>query len=177
MGLALGLVAVLVVLVSPTAPAAPASPPNPVAVTMSRSTMQDRVGDRFAFTTQVRNHSARPLEGLVAHLNIVSMASDVYVDPEDWSSQRTRYLPTLPAHGTIDLPWTVQAVNDGRFVLYVAVTTRHGSDRVVSSGTLRLTTTARHTLGAGGVLPVALGVPGLLVLLMLGVGARRRRLR
>ncbi len=171
------LVMALVAVVAPAAPAAAAPTSNPVTVEMSRSTVQDRVGDRFGFSTRVRNTSDRPLVGLVAHLNIVSMASGVYVDPEDWSSHRTQYLPTIPPHGTVDLPWSVQAVNDGGFVLYVAVTTRHGSDQVVASDALRLSTTAQHTLNAGGVLPVALGVPALLVLLLLAVGARRRRLR
>jgi hypothetical protein len=77
----------------------------------------------------------------------------------------------------VPVPWRVQAVNDGRFVLYVAVTTREGpADVVVGSG-LRLSVATQETLNVGGVLPVVLGVPGALALLVLLTAVRRRRLR
>jgi hypothetical protein len=175
------LVATLLVLVgiaSPSAAALPHAPAgNDVSVTIDRSKVHTQIGRRFSFSTSIRNDGDRPLPGWVAHLNVLSVDPDVYVDPEDWSPQRTVYLEPIPAHGSVDVPWRVQAVNDGRFVLYVAVTTRSAPGDVVVSDGLRLSATTEQTINAGGVLPVILGVPAALLVLMLLNGARRRRLR
>jgi hypothetical protein len=68
----------------------------------------------------------------------------------------------------------VKAVNSGELVAYVAVTANEGSQPVVASAPLRLTVTEKRTINAGGVLPVALGMPVAAAVLM-GVAARRRR--
>ena len=176
--------ALLAALVSVVALAAPAAAapvfassraPHAVSVSISRSTAHVQVGQRLAFTTLVRNFGSRPLTGLVAHLNVVSLRPDVYVDPEDWSAQRTQYLSPVAPHTATTLQWTVQAVNEGDLVLYVAVTTKRGTDRVVSSHALRVLATARRVLNPAGVLPVVLGVPAALAVLMVVGQARRRR--
>lgn len=164
-------------LASPAAAEPRTSPLDGVSVTNDRSTLEIRIGQRFGFTTSVRNDGDLPVTGLVAHLNVLSVDPGVYVDPEDWSSQRTIYLDPVPAHSSAKLPWRVQAVNDGRFVIYVAVTTRSGPAPVVVSDGLRLSASARRTVNAGGVLPVAVGVPCALFLVMMLNAARRRRLR
>jgi uncharacterized membrane protein len=100
----------------------------------------------------------------------------VYVDPEDWSSHRTRYLPTVPAQGSVRVSWTVKAVNSGSFAVYVAVLPRHGADTIEVSEPLRVDVGRRRTLNSGGVLPLAFGVPGFLALVALGARTRRRRI-
>jgi hypothetical protein len=115
------------------------------------------------------------MSGLVAHLNIVSLDRSVYVDPEDWSSQRTQYLAPVAPHRAATLQWAVQAVNEGDIELYVAVTAQHGTDRVVSSDALRVLATARRMLGPAGALPVILGVPAAVALIMMVAAVRRRR--
>ena len=167
----------LLLLVGAAAPAIASTDPgvDKVSVSIDRSTMDTRVGQRIRFGSTVRNDGDRPATDLVAHLNVLSTDPGVYVDPEDWSAQRTIYLQPLPPHGSVRLPWRVQVVNDGRFVLYVAVTSRTGPGPVVASNGLELTATAHRSIDAGGVLPVALGVPGLVLVLLLGSVARRRR--
>ena len=91
--------------------APPASAQLDVAV--SRSAVSTRLGDDFGFSTRITNRGATPLSGLVAHLNVVGLSSGIYVDPEDWSSERTRYLPPIPAGGSTTLPWPIKAVNGG----------------------------------------------------------------
>lgn len=167
----------LLVLVGAAAPAVASTEPavDPVTVSIDRSSMDTRVGQRISFGSTVRNNGDGPATDLVAHLNVLSADPGVYVDPEDWSGQRTIYLRPLPAHSSVRLPWRVQVVNDGRFLVYVAVTARDGKAPVVASNGLELSATARRSLDAGGVLPVALGAPGLVVLLLVGSIVRRRR--
>jgi hypothetical protein len=148
---------------------------DPVSVSISRTSVRVQVGQRLGFTTRVRNDGSRPLTGLVAHLNVVSLRPDVYVDPEDWSTQRTQYLRPVAPHTATNLHWTVQAVNPGDIELYVAVTSRHGTEHVVTSHAFRVLATARRILDPAGALPIVVGVPAALALLITGVRIRRQR--
>ena len=168
---------VLLALATPAVASPGPSFGDEVSATMNRSRVDTQIGQRFRFTTTVHNNGDRTRTGLVAHLNVLSTDPGVYVDPEDWSSHRTVYLDPLPPHSSVAVGWQVQAVNDGRFVTYVAVTTRTGPATVVVSDGLRLTVSAHRTINAGGVLPVVLGVPTVLLVLTLVNLARRRRLR
>jgi hypothetical protein len=149
-------------------PARAASPEG----SMSRAHVSTSIGDEFGFTTRIANPGSTPLSGLVAHLDVVSWNRDVYVDPEDWSSERTRYLPPLGAGRSIVVPWTVKAVNSGHLAVYVTVL---GAGRPVIGPQLDARIASRTTIDAGGALPLALGVPALLGLAAIGVRRRRPR--
>ena len=144
-------------------------------VELSRTHVATHIGRDFTFTSTIRNTGDQPLNGLVAHLNVLSSDPGTYVDPEDWSAHRTRYLSTLPAHGSTTISWKVKAVNTGSLTIYVAVLPRHGSGSVDVSPPLRLEVQERRTLNSGGVVPLALGFPALLAALAVGTRARRRR--
>src|SRR6187551_1472488 len=92
-----------------------------VEVQISRAHVSTELGGKFTFTSTVVNRGTTPAEGLIAHLNVLSLRPGVYVDPEDWASQRTRYLRPIPPGGTLTTTWHVQAVNVGSFGVYVAV--------------------------------------------------------
>lgn len=173
----LGTLLMVLIALGLASPAAAATPLDQVTVTNDRATVDTQIGGRFEFTTTVRNDGDQAITGLVAHLNILSIDPGTYVDPEDWSSQRTIYLDPIPAGGSQALPWRVQAVNDGQFVLYVAVTASAGPAPVAAGDGIRLSAAAQSTVNAGGVLPVALGVPAVVLALTLLNAGRRRRLR
>jgi hypothetical protein len=144
-------------------------------VQLDRTHVATRIGGHFAFATTIRNDGDQAVSGLVAHLNVLSSDPGVYVDPEDWSSQRTRYLSPLPAHRSRRISWTVTAVNSGSITIYVAVLPRHGVGSVATSAPLRVDIAKRRTLNSGGVLPLVLGIPSLLGLTALRARARRPR--
>jgi hypothetical protein len=146
-------------------------------VTLDKTTVASKLGNRFRFTSTIRNESRKPSPGTIAYLNIVSMDPSVYVDPEDWSSQRTRYLGAVAPRGTVPVDWTVQAVNSGRFVVFVAVTSERGSVRVVSSNALRVDIANQRSLNPSGILPVVVAVPGLAAVALVVTTRRRRKLR
>ena len=146
-----------------------------VSVTVDSGAMTTTIGEPFGFGSEVTNATDQQVSGLVAHLDVVSTHPEVYVDPEDWSSHRTIYLPALPAHSSLHLDWTGRVVNEGDFVLYVVVTTTRGPADVATSAGVRLHAEGRRTLDAGGVLPVVVGMPALMGMLLGLVGVRRRR--
>ena len=143
-----------------------------IEVAQSPARVSTRLGDEFRFTTTVSNKGSAVLSGLVAHLNIASWDSDVYVDPEDWSSRRTRYLAPMAPGQTRKIRWTVKAVNPGHFAVYAAVLDHK---RPAAGPELDVRVTERRTINSGGVLPLALAVPALLGLAMVGVRLRRPR--
>ena len=115
-----------------------------------------------------------PANGLIAHLNILSLHSGTYVDPEDWSSNRTQYFHNIPAGGSRTTTWRLQAVNGGEFGVYVAVLPETGAGRPPqTTPTIHLAVAERKTLNSGGILPLTLGIPALLGIFTLGL--RRRR--
>jgi hypothetical protein len=160
--------ALVALLVSaPTADAA-------VAVSVDRTAISTKLGEKFTFRSTISNDGSGSAASLVAHLNVLSLRPGVYVDPEDWSSNRTRYLAPISARGSTTIDWEVQAVNAGSIGIYVAVLPASGEGQPTTSPTVHVTIAERRTLNSGGILPLALGIPALLALLALGLRVSRR---
>ena len=138
------------------------------------------LGDHFEITTEIKNASNAPTGEILAHLNVASIEGSVYVDPEDWSSERSQQLSLKPGESR-ELSWEIQAVNSGRFAAYVVVvpfgSSVKGTEVLKISPLVKVDVAPRTTLTAGGALPVVLLVP-----LLIGVAGgaavfrvRRRR--
>jgi hypothetical protein len=146
-----------------------------LAVTVDRARISTQLGHKFVFRSTITNRGPQAVSGLIAHLNIVSLRDGVYVDPEDWSSHRTRYLGPLTAGGSTSTTWRMQAVNAGEFGVYVAVLRRAGPAGPPTPGpAIRLAVAKRQTLNSGGILPLAIGIPALFGLMIAGLRLRRR---
>lgn len=166
--------AALALLLLPATPSA-ASAADSLNVSVDRTAIRTKLGHTFLFRSTIANRGPAPTAELIAHLNVLSLRSDVYVDPEDWSTHRTRYLPSIPAGGSTSFTWRLTAVNAGKLAVYVAVLPRSGVAVAPNTGpTIRVTITDRRTLDSGGILPVALGIPALLGLLTLALRVTRR---
>jgi hypothetical protein len=150
-----------------------ASTRSAVSVRPDQSSVSTKLGHKFAFRTTIANRDASPA-GLIAHLNVVSLSSRVYVDPEDWSAHRTRYLPSIPRGRSLTIPWKLEAVNSGEFAIYVTVLPRNGGTLLAAGSPVRVTVAERRTLNSGGILPLAIGIPAVLALIWGGVRLRRR---
>jgi hypothetical protein len=149
---------------------------DPVSVTVDRSQISTGLGDDFGFRTTIANPAATPTPALIAHLNILSLRGEVYVDPEDWSAQRTMYLGTIPAGESRTIEWNLKAVNGGSLAAYVAVLPQNNpAEAPTTSPTVEIEVAERRTLNAGGILPLALGIPAFVGLIAGGVRLARRR--
>jgi uncharacterized protein (DUF58 family) len=157
-----------------SAAAAAPTPPRAVEVTLDQSQINTVVGEVLTVESRVVNPGPAATDRLVAHLNVATLDSRVYVDLEDWSTDVTREVAPLPAGGSTSLSWQVHAVNAGRFDLYVVLLPNGGPAPLVVSPPVHVTVAGKRTLTAGGSLPVAIIVP---VLLGLVAAAARYRLR
>lgn len=144
-------------------------------VELDQAHVSSTIGDHFAFVSTLHNEADASRPATIAYLNVLSTRPDVYVDPEDWSAQRTRFLGDVRPGATSDVTWSLQAVNSGEFVVFVVVTSAAGGDEVVTSPALRVTIANERRLNPTGILPVVVVVPGV-VAVTLGWSRRRRRL-
>jgi hypothetical protein len=169
------LCAAVVLLAGLSGPASAATGPD-VSIAPDRTSIRTTLGRDFTFRTTITNRGSRPATGLVAHLNVLSLRGGVYVDPEDWSANRTRYLRPIPARGSTTVSWEVTAVTFGSLGLYVSVLRQDGTGTPATSATVHARIAERKTIDASGIVPLGLGVPAALAALALGIRLRRRRL-
>lgn len=135
---------------------------NPT-ITMDHDQLAARIGQTLTVESVVT--ASGPA---IAHLNVVSL-DGVYVDLEDWTQDVTQPVPGSEAQ----LDWEVQAVNSGRFALYVVLIPKSGP--LIVGPPVNVTVASRQTLDTGGAMPVALAVPTFLGLAALGTRLRRQR--
>ena len=152
--------------------------PRPVDLLAEPPRVATTLGDEFSVETVVSNPADVATGPLLAHLNIASVDGKSYVDPEDWSSERSQELSLRPGESRT-LSWDIQAVNSGRFAAYVVVLPTAsspagapGTPSLAVSPMVTLEVATRSTLNAGGALKVILTMP-----LLLGITAILARLR
>ncbi|HEU4744784.1 MAG TPA: hypothetical protein VFS61_06075, partial [Anaerolineales bacterium] len=101
------------------------------------------------------------------------------VDLDEWSPQRTQYIGSLAPDESLKLDWVVTSVMHGDYLVYVVLIPQPTSGETttfpVASSSLNLMVTPTARLSPGGVLPFALGVPGLLLAITFVVYRRRRQ--
>jgi hypothetical protein len=145
-----------------------------VSVTFDRDDVATRLGHRFTVRSTIANPGPGEARGLIAHLNVLSLRDGVYVDPEDWSTGRTRYLASIPPGGSATVTWRLQAVSAGSFAVYVAVLAADAAGAPAVGPAVRVAVSERRSLDAAGILPLALTVPALIAAAAVALRARRR---
>ncbi|HET8785187.1 MAG TPA: ABC transporter permease subunit [Candidatus Limnocylindrales bacterium] len=161
-GLLLGAVMVQPALTSAAAyPALAETPKIEIEIDQDAATMN--VGDEIEFTTTVTNADAVTTPEMVVAMNIINLGKSDPVDPEDWSPERTQTVDPLEPGESAEQAWTVEAVLDGNYMVYLTAIVKPGTaDQTtlpVTSPGIHLTVAAFQDTNPGGVLPVALGMP------------------
>jgi hypothetical protein len=150
-----------------------------VSVSVSETAVSAFSGDRFAITSEIKNNSRQGTPELIANLAFVAIDGTTYVDPEDWSPQRTLAVGTIGGGDSAVQTWTIKPALEGDVAVYVVVLPREpelaAAGPLAASPAIHLHIEEERSLNPGGVLPVVLAVPGVLTLAYLGVRVSRRR--
>ena len=145
----------------------------PVAIAVQRREIEVSVGEAFELPSTITNESAEPIRGLIAHLDILSTDPQRYVDPEDWCTERTVFLDTLGPGESVGHAWPMRAVDSGPLLAWVTVS-QPSADGTALSPPVRLTVGEHIDVNAGGVLPLVVGVPLVLLGSSVALAWRRR---
>lgn len=156
------------------------SPVSDLSITLDMTEVTTLTGERFSFTSTVTNNGPSETGPLVANLNFVSIDQETYMDPEDWSGDRSRTIDPVAPGASATQTWTVKPVLAGEIGVYVVVLP--GDPALVPAGPLavspglHISVGEERSLNPGGVLPVVLAVPGVIALAFVGLVAARRRI-
>jgi hypothetical protein len=174
----------VVLLVAAVSRGAPAfaqenAPTSDLRVTVSKSEVSAMTGDTFTVTSEVTNTGSKVTPPLIANLDFVALDQSTYIDPEDWSPQRTLTVDPVAAGSSATQSWTIKPVLAGNVAAYVVILptspTLTTAGPLVSSPAIYLHVEEHRALNPGGVLPVVLAVPGVLALAFAGLRIARSR--
>jgi ABC-2 type transport system permease protein len=141
---------------------------------------QVKMGEVVKFNTAITNRGVQASSPLILALNVINLnTKGEAVDLDEWSPQRTQYIGSLAPDESLKLDWVVTSVMHGDYLVYVVLIPQPTSGETttfpVASSSLNLMVTPTARLSPGGVLPFALGVPGLLLAITFVVYRRRRQ--
>jgi ABC-type transport system involved in multi-copper enzyme maturation permease subunit len=144
---------------------------TPLNISIDTAYKTIKTGDTVDFNTTVINNGGEDSPQMFVAMNIINLAKDGDpVDPEDWSPERTQAIPPLAVGQSATQSWSIHAILDGNYMVYMVLvpeptSPQSTSQPVVSTG-IHMTVTPFASLNPGGVLPLALGMPIGLTLLM-----------
>jgi hypothetical protein len=124
------------------------------------------LGESIDLTVTVTNVDADETPPLIVHLDITNPDQTTSVDPEDWTPTLSKRIGVLAAGDTAVVDWNIQPISPGTFATY-AVALSPGVDTIASSNVLDVHVADQRSLNPGGVLPIAVGVPSIVGVLLL----------
>jgi len=125
------------------------------------------MGDQLRFWSTITNTGAKPLEGLVAWISLVEIdpGNEQPMDLEDWSAHKAVTGAALKPGQSLRTDWPMRLIKGGDYRVVVSVTDR-SSHTVYTSSTIQFHVRQKPVLKTTRVLPVAAGVPLLIIGLM-----------
>lgn len=126
-----------------------------------------RMGDHLHFASIIRNTGRAPLHGMVAWISMVRMdpGQEQPMDLEDWSAHKAITQATLAPAGAIAVDWPMRLIQAGDYRVVISAVTRD-APQIVTSPFLDFHVRPKPVVESERILPVALGVPVLLALLL-----------
>ena len=150
-----------------------------ITITVSEAEKSTLTGDVFTFTSEITNEGSEKTPPLIANLAFVAVDGSTYVDPEDWSGERTLHVGSIASGESAKQTWTVKTVLEGDVAAYVAVLLAppelSASSPLAVSTAIQMHVEEDRKLNPGGVLPTVLAVPVVLAAAFAGLRVVRRR--
>ncbi len=138
----------------------------------SAKTLSGTAGDYVTVSGQIINNTKQPISDVTTYLSLVDTQNKLPVDLEDWSAQKGLYIGTIESGQTLPLSWKIHFVKAGTYTLAV-IADIASNDRPIVSTLTQFSVITKKNLNPGQVLPVALGMPILLLAVMAAIQYRR----
>ena len=122
-----------------------------------------QMGDQVLYRSTIRNAGAAPVQGVVAWVSLVQVdpGQEQPVDLEDWSAHKAITVPLLEAGQAVSTEWPVRLIASGHY--RVVVSAAAGDGALSPSPFVNLAVRQKPVVESSRVLPVALGMPALLL--------------
>jgi len=126
------------------------------------------MGDWMHFHSVIRNNGDRPIEGLVAWISLVQVTPgrEQPMDLEDWSAHKAVTGTTLAPGAAVDTEWPMRLIQSGDYRVVISTTDRN-EKTVFTSPILEFHIAQKPVIESSRILPVAIGVPLLIIGLLL----------
>ena len=146
---------------------------DPLDITvLSAKYLNGIAGDYVTVSAQITNRADHPIKDITTYLSLVDTENKLPVDLEDWSAEKGLYIGVIDAGQTLPLRWKIHFVKAGVYTLAI-IADIAGQEKPVASDLTHFTVKPKINLNPGKVLPVALGMPILLLALMAIIQYRR----
>ena len=140
-------------------------PSNPLILEiLSSDKLSGTAGDYVTVKAQIKNTSQQSITDITTYLSLVDTQNKLPVDLEDWSAEKGLYIGTIEPDQILPLNWKIHFVKAGNYSLIV-VAIRAGSEIPQVSSITSFHVNPKRNLNPGQVLPVALGMPIVLILI------------
>lgn len=141
---------------------------------LSANELSGIAGDYVTVQGTITNTGTQPLTDITTYLSLVDNENKLPVDLEDWSAEKGLFIGTIEAGQALPLNWKIHFVKAGTYSLSVVAAVA-GNDIPQISKLTHFKVSPKHNLNPGKVLPVALGMPILLLFVMMMLNYRRNK--
>ena len=129
-------------------------------------------GDYASISGVISNKTDQSISDVTTYLSLVDTENKLPVDLEDWSAEKGLFIGTIDKKQTLPLLWKIHFVKAGTYSLIV-IGTVAGKDKPVVSSITKFNVAPKKNLNPGHVLPVALGIPIIILIFMSLIQYRR----
>ncbi len=123
-------------------------------------------GQNIRVEGSITNLGANAMAGGTAYISIVDIRDRIPVDLEDWSAQKGLYIPSIEQGQSLPLEWKLRLVKSGSYTVDMLFNKDGDPSPPIASSKIFLDVAPRLNLNPGNVLPVAFGVPALLIAIL-----------
>jgi len=123
------------------------------------------MGDHLQFHSVIRNNSGKSLSGIVAWISLVQVdpGHEQPMDLEDWSAHKAVVQQQLQPGETIAVDWPMRLIQAGTYRVVIS-TLDHDAQAIITSPFVDFHVRRKPVVESNRILPVALGMPFLLML-------------
>jgi hypothetical protein len=121
-------------------------------------------GQYMKIEGEITNPTPKTIVGGIAYISIVDTNDKIPVDLEDWSVEKGLYIPSFQPFQNLPLEWNIRLVKAGYYAVDILFNIEgQFSSPPLASSKIQLEVLPKFNLNPGNVLPIAFGVPGILI--------------
>ncbi len=111
----------------------------------------------------------------IAYISIVDLKDKVPIDLEDWSASKGLYIPGIKGGGqSLPIEWNIRLVKAGSYTIDLLFNPDDNlNSPSVASSRITMEVAPKINLNPGNVLPVAFGLPAIVIITLGYIGYRR----